>query len=44
MNTLDLIDETMFLSPAEWEEMEIALSEPHPGYFADLAAFEGMGR
>lgn len=42
MNTLDLTITADFLSNAEVEEMEVALAEPHPGYFADLAAFEGF--
>lgn len=44
MDTLDFITEDDFLSPMEVEEMMVAMAEPHPGYFADLAAFEGMGR
>ena len=43
-DTTDFIPADQFLSNAEVEEMEVALAEPHPGYFADLAAFEGMGR
>lgn len=41
-NTLDVTDYTAFESESEREEREAV--EFHAGYFADLAAFEGMGR
>lgn len=43
-DTIDFIPADAFLSNAEVEEMEAALAEPHPGFLADMAAFEGMGR
>lgn len=42
MFTIDAPDFTLYETEAEREERES--TQYHAGYFADLAAFEGMGR